>query len=55
MPLSTRFFSRLFSRPPSSEAGLAVLAYHRVGDRSKAAYDPWVYTTDAEQLDEHIG
>jgi len=31
-----------------------VLAYHRVGDRSLAAYDPWVYSTDADHLDEQV-
>jgi len=49
--------ARLFSRAGRRGAmghGLAVLAYHRVGDRAAAAYDPWVYTADESQLDEHL-
>jgi peptidoglycan/xylan/chitin deacetylase (PgdA/CDA1 family) len=42
--------------PSSPEAAgrLAVLAYHRVGDRAAAAFDPWVFTSDQQQLEDQI-
>ncbi len=34
--------------------GLIVLTYHRVGDPTTTAFDPWVFTVDAEQLEAQI-
>jgi peptidoglycan/xylan/chitin deacetylase (PgdA/CDA1 family) len=41
-------------RVGGGERSLAVLAYHRVGSRSRARFDHSVYTADADQLEEHI-
>ena len=50
------FLSRLrgLRRPCVPSDGLTVLTYHRIGDRSGAAYDPWVYSADENMLDEHL-
>lgn len=31
-----------------------MLAYHRVGDRGAATFDPWVFTADQTQLEAHV-
>ena len=33
---------------------LAVLGYHRIGDRARTPYDPWLYSTDPNRFEDQI-